>query len=240
MTTAGIDRYQANNFLNWRPETAEFIRNTYTPTTVGYVAGTLPELEKLAGECTRGLRTNAEKAEAILMGPGKTLKHPFVPQIGERVKGDRDLDEQDLLENGTAWCNEQARVFVRLCQTQNIPARLIHLFYSNPPIGHTIAEFYDGSGWCLVDASYFIVLRDKDGRPLSAADCHDRGPGQARAGELWFAAISALVAEASRGQGEEPDARLVAWLKNQEGKSAETCSAELDFFGAMNYPLPGR
>jgi Transglutaminase-like enzymes, putative cysteine proteases len=238
--TAGIDRYQANHFIPFRPETARYLQEEYTPLEVRYVPGTYPELEEIAAAAVRS-RTDVEaKAEALLMGPGRALKHPYIPPLGPVISPSRNLDELALLRSGCAWCNEQARVFVRLCQTQNIPARLIHLFYSTPPIGHTIAEFHNGRSWCLVDASYFIVFRTEDGTTLSAADCHDRGAGQRRYSELAAAAIRRLVKEGEKCPPEERDPRLENFLAERRPVTEEFCFAQLESFGVINYPLPGK
>lgn len=238
LVTAGIDRYQANHFIPFRPETAEFLRNGYTPLEVGYVPGLLPELEEIARAAV-GSRPDAEsQAEALLMGPVRSLKHPFVPPLGPQISSSRNLNELELLRSGCAWCNEQARVFVRLCQTRNIPARLIHLFYSTPPTGHTVAEFHTGRSWCLVDASYFLVFRREDGTPLSAEDCHDRGPGQRRYSQLIAEAIRRLVADGEKSAVGIRDPRLEKFLEERRGHTEKDCFAELGSFGIMNHPLP--
>jgi len=102
------------------------------------------------------------------------LRHPGIPPLGRPVPPDRNLDDEALLESGSGWCNEQARVFIRLCQVMGIPARMIHLFGQN----HTIAEFYAEDRWIMADTSYFFAVPGKDGTWLSAAACHDRGEGQ--------------------------------------------------------------
>jgi hypothetical protein len=42
------------------------------------------------------------------------------------VDGNRNLDDEALLASGCGWRNEQARVFIRLCQVNGIPARMLH------------------------------------------------------------------------------------------------------------------
>jgi len=68
------------------------------------------------------------------------------------------INPDDLLATGFARCGEQAAFAVRLCQTCNIPARIIHLFYSNDPSGHTIIEFYADGHWILGDSSWLTVF----------------------------------------------------------------------------------
>ncbi len=239
MGTRGIDRYQANHFITWCPETALYLKDHYTPLDMKYRQGTFPRLELVAAEAADFFHTAEEKVESLLSGPARRLKHPMVPPLGPPIPGSRNMDEEEILQSEVAWCNEQARVFVRLCQTQNIPARIIHLFYNQVPSGHTVVEIYTGSSWCLVDASYFILFRDENGRCLSAADCHDRGPGQKRFGELYFQALQGIIAETEYIPEKSRPDRAVKWLKERSGITPQICSQELDFFGVMNYPLPG-
>jgi hypothetical protein len=237
--TRGIDRYQANHFVTWRPETASYLKHHYTPLDVGYRPGTFPELESIAAAAADPYDTVEGKVESLLGGPGRSLKHPHIPPLGPSIPGSRNMDEEEILRSGVAWCNEQARVFVRLCQTQNIPARIIHLFYSQVPSGHTVAEFFTDGGWCLVDASYFIIFRDENGSPLSAADCHDQGAGQRQLGRLYAAVLQRLLSEAEALPEPARDPRLASFIKPRKHRcSPEDCSAELSFFGVMNYPLP--
>jgi len=135
----GVDRWMANHYLFYRPETANYLYTAYTPLTVVYRKGLLPTYEKAAAEFTVGCTTDLQRAMALLTRAiPALLRHPGIPPLGRPVPPDRNLDDEALLESGSGWCNKQARVFIRLCQVMGIPARMIHLFGQN----HTIAEFY--------------------------------------------------------------------------------------------------
>ena len=172
---AGLDRWEANRFIVYRPETAKFLYSDYTPLKVDYKKGSSPLVEKTAEECTRGAKTDTEKALAMLtqVFPGR-MKHPTVAPKGPKVAADRDATDDALLASGCGWCNEQARVFVRLCQACGIPARIVHLFYSDDKTGHTIVEFHADGRWVMADASFVVVFPGKDGRLMSAAQCHEK------------------------------------------------------------------
>jgi hypothetical protein len=237
-STRGLDRYQANQFIWYRPETAAYLYRDYTPLTVGYVPGTLPTFEKVAAQYTAGCATDTEKAVALLCkAMPAVLRHPTMPPCGPPVKADRNLDDEELLKTGGGWCNEQARVFIRLCQVSGIPARMIHIFGQD----HTIAEFYADGRWALADASNFFVVPGADGKLLSTADCHDRGTGQRSYALAKGQRMKELAAL--------PDAELNLGTPEQAARFREKA---LNFdaealavndklaFGIINYPLPPR
>ncbi|MCX7012524.1 MAG: hypothetical protein NTW86_08180 [Candidatus Sumerlaeota bacterium] len=169
-----LDRWQANRFIVYRPETAKFLYEEYTPLQVKYRKGSSPLVEKVAEEYARGCKTDTDKAVSILTKafPDK-LRHPTAPPTGPNVKPNRNLSDDELLASGCAWCNEQARVFCAMCHALGIPARIIHLFYTDGKTGHTIAEFYADGRWAMADASYDLVFPGADGKLMSAAQCHD-------------------------------------------------------------------
>jgi hypothetical protein len=235
---AGVDRFQANQFIVHRPETAAYLAKQYTPLQVGYRKGTFPELEKIVERLFTESEAVEEKVSKLLSYVVRNVWHPFTPPSCGPLPPDRNLDEEALIRSGKAWCNEQARIFVRLCQVAQIPARLIHLFYKKPQDGHTIAEFHNGTKWCLVDATYCILFKDNAGQPLSGEECHDRGAGQRRVGELYHARIIALDAEHGAGVASSPFQSPRRWWEQRRQRSAEVWANELDWFGVINYPLP--
>jgi len=230
----GLDRYQANQFIFYRPETAEFLYKEYTPLRVGYEPGTLPGYEKLAVRWTAGCKSDTEKAVALLKAMPRFFKHPTMPPCGPGVPPDRNLDDEALLASGCGWCNEQARVFIRLCQVSNIPARMIHLFGQ----GHTVAEFYADGRWALADASNFFVVPGTDGRLLSARECHDRGRGQRLYAEAKERRLHEMaeMSDAELDLGSPEAARK--WREQNSKPIAEELANRDVGFGVINYPLP--
>ncbi|NDC62747.1 MAG: hypothetical protein EBZ59_01865 [Planctomycetia bacterium] len=235
----GIDRYQANHFVVYRGESAAFIYDDYTPLEVRYRPGTLPAYEAAVARYTAGCRTATEKAVALLTVAVPALtKHPTMPPCGARVPPGRGLQDGPLLESGLAWCNEQARIFARLCTVAGIPARIVHLFFSNKKSGHTIAEFYADGRWCMADASWFTVFPGPDGRLLSAAECHDRGVGQEHAGLAYRKRMEELVKLSDdRLFCESPD-KAAGFRAEMLAKTARQWSDELDLFAVMNIGTP--
>ena len=80
MNVVGLDRWQANHFIVYRKETAEFLDHEYTPTKVEYHPGLFPSLEKIVAEFTTPGQTDRQKAIALLTkAMPKYLLHPTVP-----------------------------------------------------------------------------------------------------------------------------------------------------------------
>jgi hypothetical protein len=249
--TAGIDLWQANHFVAYRHETAKYLYTDYTPLSVHYRTGTLPSYEKIVAQQTAGLTNDRDKAIALLkIVPEKLVLHPGIVPMGPQTPKGRGLDDEALLASGQAWCNEQARVFVRLCQVAGIPARLIYLFYSTPPSGHVIAEFYADGRWSMADASYLCVFPGVDGRLMSAAECH--GPGKMRTGETYFRRLQEMTTysdermvgakfppQADQSQRSKRVAECAAGMRKEyRAQTPKALAEQLWVFGVMNCPLP--
>lgn len=240
MTVRGVDRYHANQFIVHRPETAHYLYETYTPLEVGYTQGLLPSFETWAAACGSNARTAREKALAFLDEALPRFPHPDAPPFGPWVEPDRNLEDEALLASGCGWCNEQTRVFIRLCQVSGIPARIVQLFYSDCQTGHCVAEFYAEGKWCLADATWRLVFADGTGRLLSAAECHASESGR----NVYVRAYLRRNAELLRC-GDEAlycrSAQQAAEIRYKLTAQSETfLAARLNCFGLINYPLPER
>jgi len=238
MNVRGIDRYHANQFVTYRPETAEYLYSEYTPLEVNYRRGLLPTYEALAAEVTAGCRTETEKIVALLVKGASRVKHPCGPPCGDPVGTDRNLDDESLLKSGLGWCNEQARVFIRLCQVSNIPARIAHLFYSDTKSGHCIAECYADGRWCMADATAFCLFPGADGAFLSAAQCHDRGEGQKACGLAYFHRFQELAKLTDAELNFATEKETVEWRDWFAQQTPETLANRMNRLAFINYPLP--
>jgi hypothetical protein len=246
---AGIDRWQANHFIGYNATTATHLYGDYTPLRVPPIPrGRFPRCEQIVAETIAGLATDREKALALLTRamPAHCL-HPAIPPLGGPCPADRNLDEDGLLASGTAWCNEQARVFTRLCQLAGIPARLVFLTYADAKSGHVISEFHADGRWCMADSSWNIVFPAEDGHLMSAAECHADARGRALAGRAYqerIAAVFRLPDETLAGKDVPPGpdrgkalAERVAALRAYFHKPAPYYG-DLWAFGLLNNPLP--
>lgn len=230
----GLDRYQANQFIYYSDRTAEYLYGDYTPRKIDYRPGTLRTYEKIAAQYTAGCKTDTEKAAAMLRAMPAFFRHPVMPPCGPSVGPQRNLDDEALLTSGCGWCNEQARVFIRLCQVSGIPARMVHLFNQ----GHTVAEFYADGRWALADASNFFVVPGKDGKLLSVAACHDRGPGQRLYAEAKQRRLQELMSLSDADLNLGSPAAVRTWRQQNSNPIADELSAREVGFGVINYPLP--
>jgi len=234
----GIDRLQANRFIAYRPETARHLYGEYTALQVGYRKGTLPLFESVSERYTAGCRSDTEKAVALLRrAMPASCRHPTMPPCGPHVPADRNLDDEALLRSGAGWCNEQARVYCRLCQVSGIPARIVFLFHSDRRTGHTVAEFHADGRWAMADASWCCVFPGKDGRLLSAAECHDGGEGQRACGLAYHRRFLEIAALPDGGLG-VPDPGKTR--RELTGPTAEALAARMGMFGIINYPIPSK
>jgi hypothetical protein len=252
--TQGIDFWQANHFIVYRSETAKFLYERYTPTTVhyNYKAGTLPAFERIVDRHLSSITGDRNKAIVLVREVmPRLMKHPGMAPLGPACPTDRGLLDEPLLASGQGLCNEQARVFVRLCQVAGIPARLIFLFYSNKKNGHVVAEFYADGRWSMADASYFCVFPAEDGRLMSAAECHE---GRLLAGRTYYHRMRELLAMpdeelvgAKFAHVEDAAERRKLIFEEAAGvhrllgsRTPESIAAEFWVFGVLNYPLPAR
>ena len=234
----GLDRYQANQFITYRPETAKYLYEEYTPLRVNYRRGLLPTCEALAAEVTAGCRTETEKMLALLTKGASRVKHPAVPPCGAFVPGDRNLDDETLLKRGLGWCNEQARVFIRLCQINGIPARICHTHYSDTTTGHCIAECYVAGRWRMADASWFCVFPGPDEQLLSAAQCHDGGAGQQHCGLAYYRRMQELLKLSDADLNFASQQAAAEWRQSVAGQTADDFARKMHCFSLINYPLP--
>lgn len=234
--SAGIDRYQGNQFVNYRPETAAYLYSEYTPTEAHYKAGSLPSYEALVAKYTNEGMSETEQMLALLTGaiPAE-FPHSHMPPRGKKVPPNRNLMDEELLATGSGWCNEQARVLVRLCQVAGMQGRIIHLFGQS----HTVAEIFADGRWVFVDATNIFVARGSDGQLLSASAVHDGGEGQRAYAEAKKQRLMQMhdmpAAELGVTSEEEMAKHQASWQAFDVEKIAS--SDELSF-GVINYPLP--
>ncbi len=236
----GLDLYHANHFIVYRPEVADYIYSAYTPPDAKYIPGTLPRFERMAARYTSAEMSQTEKLTALLTcALPAEIPHPATPPYGKQVPGNRGLSDDDLLASGSAWCNEQARVLIRLCQTIGIQGRMIHLLN---PKKHTTAEVFVDGRWVLVDVSWYFLSRDEKGNLLSAAESYDRGPGQrgwALSRQQALAKIVEMNATQANLDQETWETRRKQWI--EEGSDAETealATSRQAYFGVVNIPVP--
>ena len=188
-------------------------------------------LEKVVDAYTSPGQGAREKAVALLTRAlAEHLPHPEVPPVGPMVAKNRGMTEEQLWASGCAWCNEQTRVYIRLCQIAGIPARMVYLFFSDNQKGHVVTEFYADGHWCMADSSWLCVFPDDRDRLLSAAELHrpEARPIVERAYLARWTAILQKSHPALAAQGPAAVRKEFAWHHAEQ----------FGIFGLLNYPLP--
>jgi len=150
----GIDRLQTLGVIHVCPATEEFLYQP--PRPIRYRRGARPVLEKIAA--------NLNGADSAMHWVYAHVGHPHVTGV---LAPDRALSEEDLITSGRGWCNEQSRVFIALCEVQEIPARLCMLFHASGRSGHVATEVWNGKKWIFYDVTFDLTVPGFEGRDLS-------------------------------------------------------------------------
>jgi len=145
------------------PETVDFLYSSYTSVEVQYEKGIRPELESYIQNITSEA-SDWDVVERIAQ---------FTSSLQE--KAEQDLDkvqvggmEEEIIERGSDWCTDLARVGCVLCQVAGFPSRLIALI--NPKkayCGHVIIEVYRTGVWGAVDPTTNVIYRYQNGKPAT-------------------------------------------------------------------------
>jgi hypothetical protein len=157
---AGIDREQAHGAVRLCPETEPVLYGPlFSPTKIRYRRGSRPILERIAA----GLAgpTPRDRARSAMLWVAQHVVHPH---LTGPLAPDRGFTEEQLIESERGWCNEQARVFIALCEVMQTPARVCFLFHANGVSGHTVAEAYVEGRWVFFDVTFCLWVELPDGR----------------------------------------------------------------------------
>lgn len=146
---AGIDRQQAQSIVRHCAFTDEYLYRP--PKPIRYRRGARPVLEKI----------RVTSAPEAMRWVYENICHPHL--VGN-IPADRAFTEEQIIESRRGWCNEQARVFVALCEVNEIPARLCFLFHAYRQCGHVAAEAWDGQKWVFYDPTFNVSLSGVEAR----------------------------------------------------------------------------
>lgn len=162
-----VDRVIQETMVRLCPETSEYLYTRFTPTRSRYRAGRRPGLERYAQDVIRGCRTTEERVAAIARFTRGLWDDLDVDLEDMRFGG----TEEKIIERGSGWCTDVARVGAALCQVAGIPARLVVLAdLRHAYSGHMILEAHRSEVWSAVDALTEVVYRHAAGPPASAWD----------------------------------------------------------------------
>jgi len=162
-----VDRVLAESMVKLCSKTANYLYKAYTPLKVSYRKGTRPILESRVKSIAAGCSSDEESVERIAL---------FTSRLQEKAEDDLDRIriggiEEDIIERGSEWCTELARVGCVLCQVAGFPARLVMLADTRKAYsGHAIIEAHQTANWGAVDTATGIVYRHIGGKPASTWD----------------------------------------------------------------------
>ena len=166
----GIDRYHSWTQVRLAPETASFLYEDFTSTVIKYFKGSRPSLEKILDVILADMKeaSDKEKVLAILHWVSASLMHAKF--FKGDIPGSRALTEEELLESGWGWCNEQSRLFVTLSQIAGYPARMCSIYHSDGIHSHMASEVFVDGKWSFADATSATVVELPDGYWASAKE----------------------------------------------------------------------
>jgi len=158
------DRVLAEEMVKLCSETADYLYKAYTPLKILYKKGTRPKIELYLRTITAKSSSDEEIVEGIAQ---------FTSRLQEKAEDDLNKMqiggiEEEIIERGSDWCTDLARVGCVLCQVAGFPARLVisadtQKAYS----GHVIIEVYRAGVWGAVDPTTVVVYHHPEGKPAS-------------------------------------------------------------------------
>lgn len=166
----GVDLEQSLNYIALDDVTERFAYDRYTGARLPYARGSRPALEKLARRLTGGARGPADKVGRLTAFVATEVKWAgfFKLETGRALPPDRAMTEEELIESGYGWCNEQARVLCALTQVAGIPSRLVFAANLRKRYGHVVVEALLPEGWMTIDQSLGYCFRAR-GKPVRAS-----------------------------------------------------------------------
>ena len=162
-----VDRELMRAMVRLCPETESELYGSFTSMDVPYDPGTCPKLELVLRKLIPRAGTTEEALSEIA---------EFTGGLGARA--DQDLDktriggtEEEIIERGSYWCTDVARVASVLYQITGIPCRIVYLFDPKKAYsGHAIVEAYRVGAWGAVDSSTAVVYLKSGGEPATVWD----------------------------------------------------------------------
>jgi len=160
-----VDRVLTEQMIKLDGSSVEYLYGPYTDLSTRYTPGSRLFFDTLAARL-RG-RTDSDTVDNIIL---------FCRNIVANCDTDTEEmifggTEEEIVERGTDWCTDIARVACLLFQVAGLPSRILNtantkFAYS----GHCVAEVYYDTKWGVADPTNGIVFRHLGGAPASAWD----------------------------------------------------------------------
>jgi hypothetical protein len=167
---AGIDLEQSLNYLDMDVVGESFVYDHYTSRHLFHVPGARPALDRAAALAVADAADPMTKAQRLAQWVADNVKWAGFHEMdkGLRLADNLKPTEEALLAYGYGWCNEQARLFCFLAQTQGLPARIVFACNKTKHYGHCISEVLLDQDWMAVDQSMGFCFAIQ-GAPIRAA-----------------------------------------------------------------------
>lgn len=146
----------------------EYLYNSYTDLGNRYKSGSRVLFENIV-DAIKG-QTDSETVDNIIL---------YCRNIVENCDTDTDNmvfggTEEEIVERGTYWCTDIARVACVMFQVAGFPSRMITTANTKfAYCGHELAEVYYNGKWGVTDPTSGVVVRHQDGTPASAWEIHN-------------------------------------------------------------------
>ena len=165
------------NMVILKDASVAFAYGDYTPTRIAHIKGIRPFLERVALAIVGDAKTDSLKLGRLLAWspswrPLPAYVGPLPIRVVEPANGRNGFyrnSEEWVMIDGYGDCAAHARVLILLCQTLDIPARIVQLQNH-----HTCIEAYLDGRWVFGDAKNGRMLFREDGRPASAWEVHQK------------------------------------------------------------------
>ena len=169
-SAGSVDRVLVEQMIKLDGGSVQWLYGAYTDLSARYTPGSRPVFDALAARL-RG-RTDSDTVDNI-------TRH--CRDIVTRCDADTEEmifggTEEEIVERGTNWCTDIARVACVLFQVARFPSRILttantKLAYS----GHCVTEVFYDAKWGVADPTNGIVFRHPTGGPASAWDIQNDG-----------------------------------------------------------------
>ena len=190
-----VDRVLMERMVRLCTDTAGYLYERHTSTTLEYRRGSRPGLENAIRTITKDRSSDEERVAAIAR---------FCAALCERASTGIDTmrfggTEEEIIRRTSDWCVDVARVGCALFQVTGLPSRIVYLADTGKAYsGHAVVEVYRSRTWGTVDVATGMVFRHGDGSPASTwclmnqpklVEAHGPAP-YTYAGQFRVAAVS--------------------------------------------------